>query len=81
MWTPGGSGHENLQQECVDIDECIDNSHLCVLDSDCVNNEGLGQQSSIYVVKICVKVRGLTGSLAVIIPKWSKIVRRCLTEK
>ena len=42
-WTPNESGHENLQKECLDIDECMDNSHLCVLDSDCVNNEGLGK--------------------------------------
>ena len=53
MWTPDGSGHENLQEECVDIDECMDNSHLCVLDSDCVNNEGLGHQSAICRENLC----------------------------
>ena len=81
MWIPDGSGHENLQEECVDIDECMDNSHLCVLDSDCLNNEGLGQQLSIFVVTILVKVGGLTGYLAVIVPNESpKIVPRCVAE-
>lgn len=81
MWIPDGSGHENLQEECVDIDECMDNSHLCVLDSDCLNNEGLGQQLSIFVVTILVKVGGITGYLAVIVPNESpKIVPRCLAE-
>merc|ERR1712131_125980 len=26
--------------ECLDIDECMENTHLCVLDSDCINNDG-----------------------------------------
>ena len=34
------SGHENLQKECLDIDECMENTHLCILDSDYINNEG-----------------------------------------
>ena len=75
MWIPDGSGHENLQEECVDIDECMDNSHLCVLDSDCLNNEGLGQQRnhwlfsgnrSKWVTQNCSKVFGRNPSIRLI---------------